>query len=112
MLLEKEGIVSLTTTFVGGTKIEANANRYTFVWGRAIKKNKARISEQLEDLWSYAESVAKEELQNTENVEFKDIDADKVTQTIDKINEALKDKKSHQRFVKSSIMGRKIGLKI
>lgn len=93
LLLEKEGIVSLTTTFVDGTKIEANANRYTFVWGRAIKKNKARISEQLEDLWSYAESVAKEELQNTENVEFKDIDADKVTQTIDKINEALKDKK-------------------
>lgn len=39
LLLEKEGIVSLTTTFVDGTKIEANANRYTFVWGRAIKKN-------------------------------------------------------------------------
>lgn len=58
-----------------------------------LKKNKARISEQLEDLWNYAESVAKEELQNTENIEFKDVDAAKVTQTIDKINEALKNKK-------------------
>ncbi len=93
LLLEKEGIVSLTTTFVDGTKIEANANRYTFVWGRAIKKHKARISEQLEYLWNYAESVAKEELQNTENIEFKEIDSEKVTQTIDKINEVLKDKK-------------------
>ena len=32
LLLEKEGLVSLETTFVDGTKIEANANRYTFVW--------------------------------------------------------------------------------
>ena len=29
LLLEKEGLVSLRTTFVDGTKIEANANRYT-----------------------------------------------------------------------------------
>ncbi|MBK0804987.1 transposase, partial [Escherichia coli] len=66
LLLEKEGLVSLETTFVDGTKIEANANRYTFVWGRAIKQSKLRIAEQLEELWKYAEHVAKEELQNTE----------------------------------------------
>ena len=93
LLLEKEGLVSLETTFVDGTKIEANANRYTFVWGRAIKKHQVRIAEQLEELWNYAESVAKEELQNTENIDFKEIDSEKVTQTIDKINEVLKDKK-------------------
>lgn len=38
LLLEKEGLLSLETTFVDSTKIEASANRYTFVWGRAIKK--------------------------------------------------------------------------
>ena len=37
--------------------------------------------------------MAKEELQNTENIDFKEIDSEKVTQTIDKINEVLKDKK-------------------
>ena len=37
LLLEKEGLVSLETCFVDGTKLEANANRYTFVWGKAIK---------------------------------------------------------------------------
>lgn len=94
LLLEKEGLVSLETTFVDGTKIEANANRYTFVWGRAIKKHQRRIAEQLEELWNYAESVAKEELQNTENIDFKEIDSEKVAQTIDKINEVLKDKKT------------------
>lgn len=94
LLLEKEGLVSLETTFVDGTKIEANANRYTFVWGRAVKKHKERIAEQLEELWNYAEGVAKDELQNTENIDFKEVDSEKVTQTIEKINEVLKDKKA------------------
>ena len=30
--LEKEGFVSLKALYIDGTKIEANANRYTFVW--------------------------------------------------------------------------------
>ena len=93
LLLEKEGLVSLETTFVDGTKIEANANRYTFVWGRAIKKHQTRIAEQLEELWNYTEEVAKDELQNTEETDFKEIDSEKVAQTINKINNVLKDKK-------------------
>lgn len=93
LLLEQEGIVSLETTFVDGTKIEANANRYTFVWGRAIKKSKERISQQLEELWHYAQSVAKEELKNAESVDFTSIDTEKVQTAINTINTALKDKK-------------------
>lgn len=94
LLLEKEGLVSLATTIVDGTKIEANANRYTFVWGRALKKHKSRIAEQLEELRNYAEEVAKNELQNPETLDFKEVDAEKVTQTIEKINEVLKNKKN------------------
>lgn len=94
LLLEKEGLVSLATTIVDGTKIEANANRYTFVWGRALKKHKSRIAEQLEELWNYAEEVAKNELQNPETLDFKEVDSEKVTQTIEKINEVLKNKKN------------------
>ena len=40
LLLAEEGLVSLKQSYVDGTKIEANANRYTFVWGNAIKTNK------------------------------------------------------------------------
>jgi transposase len=36
-LLVNSGHVGLKDINVGGTKIEANANRYTFVWGKAIK---------------------------------------------------------------------------
>ena len=30
--LKKEGLITLESLFIDGTKIEANANRYTFVW--------------------------------------------------------------------------------
>ena len=38
-MLKEWGFVSLTTVFVDGTKIEANANRYSFVWKRAPKRS-------------------------------------------------------------------------
>ena len=35
-LLQREGLVSLECLFIDGTKIEANANRYTFVWRGSV----------------------------------------------------------------------------
>ncbi|MBZ4044808.1 IS1182 family transposase, partial [Flavobacterium hibisci] len=68
-------------------------NRYTFVWGKAIKKSKERIEQQLEELWDYAQSVAKEELKNTESFDFRAIDTQKVEAAINTINAVLKEKK-------------------
>lgn len=82
LLLESQGHVSLKTVFTDGTKIEANANRYTFVWGRAIEKNKKRIEEQLQDLWQYTQEVAKIESKDKAEVEFKAIDKELVEKTI------------------------------
>lgn len=47
-LLVAAGHLSLKEVFTDGTKIEAQANRYTFVWGNAIKTSKAE--EQLKEL--------------------------------------------------------------
>ena len=93
LLLVESGHIDLKTVYTDGTKIEANANKYTFVWGKAIERNKLRIKEQLNDLWKYAESVATEELKNNTPTDFEEIDAQKVEQTIEQINTALKDKK-------------------
>lgn len=92
LLLEAEGIVSLKTIFTDGTKIEANANRYTFVWGRAIERSKERIKEQLEDLWKYTQSVAKSEKRDTTPIEFKEIAPETVKETLQKIENALEGK--------------------
>ena len=70
MMLHESGHLSIKELYTDGTKLEAQANRYTFVWGRAIQKNRSRIASQLKEMWQYAESVAKEELMDTRVVDF------------------------------------------
>ena len=91
-LLADQGVLSLKELYVDGTKIEANANRYTFVWGKSIKTSKERIKKQLKELWSYVEKVYAEEQMLPNQPDFEEIDPEKVAQTIDTINQALKDK--------------------
>lgn len=97
MLLCEEGLLSIKDLYTDGTKIEANANRYTFVWGNSIKTNKDKIKTQLTELWQYAQSVAASELDDTDPSGFDKIDAEKVTKTIESINEALKDKQADKK---------------
>lgn len=92
VLLCEEGLLNIRDLYTDGTKIEANANRYTFVWGKAIRTSRERITQQLDELWKYARSVAADELDDTDPSGFKKITGDKVNETIDKINTALKDK--------------------
>src|SRR5215210_7444273 len=91
-LLAQEGLLSIKELYTDGTKIEANANRYTFVWGKAIKTNKEKIKKQLDELCQYAQKVAAEEMNDTDPSGFDKIDAQKVEQTINRINEARRGK--------------------
>ena len=92
LLLIDHGYITLKEAYLDGTKIEANANRYTFVWGKAIKRNRERIKNQLKELWSYAESVAKEEMEHNEPDDFEEINAEKVSRTIEQIDKAIEGK--------------------
>jgi transposase len=92
VLLAEEGHLSIKEVFVDGTKIEANANRYTFVWGKSISTQKQKIKSQLESLWAYAQKVYNTELQEPETPDFTEISAEKVEEAIRQINQKLKDK--------------------
>ena len=46
--LEEMNEVSYTNVFVDGTKIEANANKYSFVWAKAVKKNLEKLETKME----------------------------------------------------------------
>ncbi|MEQ8683994.1 MAG: IS1182 family transposase [Imperialibacter sp.] len=92
MLLVESGHVDLKDVYTDGTKIEANANKYTFVWGRAIKSSKEKISRQLEELWAYTQQVAKDEL-GQDVPDFTQVEPEQVAQTIERINNALEDRK-------------------
>lgn len=91
-LLVEAGHLSLSEVFTDGTKIEAQANRYTFVWGNSIKHSKEKMEEQLKELWAYAERVAAEELKNEVPESFAPVSATQVKKVIDKIDRALEGK--------------------
>lgn len=90
LMLHEAGHLDIKDICTDGTKIEANANRYTFVWARSIQRNRARIAEQLEQMWKYAEKVAREELTDTQPCDLEKLDPHQVAQTIEAIDEALK----------------------
>lgn len=51
-LLQKAGLITLEALFIDGTKIEANANRYTFVWRGSINYHLSGLLENIDDLYN------------------------------------------------------------
>ena len=56
-LLYELGEISGETIFIDGTKIEACANKYTFVWKKAITKNQAKLLIKIADLIAECEQL-------------------------------------------------------
>ena len=102
-LLSKAGHLSLKEVYTDGTKIEANANRYSFVWGKSIKYHQDKMEEQLKELWEYTQSIAKEELKDTAPIDFKEISPEKIAETVNTIHTLLKDKEEVPQKIKQKV---------
>ena len=62
------GEIKFRNLFVDGTKIEAYANKYTFVWKKAVEKNLTKLNKKFEDIlpviserYGFSESISLEE---------------------------------------------------
>lgn len=55
--LHEIGEISGKSIFIDGTKIEAYANKYTFVWRKAVTKNMARLLTKIADLVKECEEL-------------------------------------------------------
>ena len=95
-----EGLLSIEDVYTDGTKLEANANKYTFVWKKAITTNKEKMKKQLTEIWQYAQSVAADDDHLPEPPDFTSIDKEKVQATVDKLNEVLSTKPAVDKKVK------------
>ena len=56
--------VSLEVQYIDGTKIEANANKYTFVWKKATKTNQGKLDLKVKSILREAERVLNMELKD------------------------------------------------
>ena len=68
MYLNRMGEVDFENVFIDGTKIEANANKYSFVWRSAVEKNYEKLQKKLEafttllrDAYSLSEHMTAED---------------------------------------------------
>jgi transposase len=102
-LLAEEGLLSIEEVNTDGTKIEANAGRYTFVWKKAIQTNKEKMKKQLSEIWDYAQSVAREEDKLPDPPDFTTIDSEKVNAAVDKLNEKLSAREDVPKQIKSKL---------
>jgi hypothetical protein len=95
-LLIEEGYIKLENYFLDGTKLEANANRYSFVWAKNTQRYQKRLKEKVKELM-----LVIEQANEAENVEYgdrdleemggeEDFDSQKLEQKIQELNERLK----------------------
>ena len=56
-ILFELGEISGETIFIDGTKIEASANKYTFVWKKAVTKNQEKLLQKIADLIAECEEL-------------------------------------------------------
>ncbi len=54
-MLVDANFISLEIQYIDGTKIEANANKYTFVWKKATKTNQGKLDLKVKDILREAE---------------------------------------------------------
>jgi transposase len=103
LLLAEQGFLSIEEAYVDGTKIEANANKYSFVWKKSIANYKDKMVHQLNAIWKYAQSIAKEEDDLPPPPEFKVIDKESVQQAIDTLNAVLNDNPEASKEIKNKL---------
>ncbi|MEK4325715.1 IS1182 family transposase [Paenibacillus sp. FSL R7-0312] len=96
--LADEKYISFEHYFVDGIKIEANAIRYTFVWGKAVSKHKAKLQEKVHALFANIEAAEKQEEQKhrgqdlSELGESAEIDSEKLEQMTHALESQLLEK--------------------
>jgi len=101
-ILMETGHVELTKYFIDGTKIEANANKYSYVWGKNTKRYKKQVEEKIQkkvqEIMEISEELDKEEdIKYGENEDGgKPIEEKQIDETAKKIEAKLRKKKERK----------------
>jgi transposase len=96
--LIEHGYVNLETYFVDGTKIEADANRYSFVWRKSTENYKKKLQDKVRQVMEEVGQVNEEEdrLYGDKDLEEMgeeaDIDSQSLQELTRELNEKLKKK--------------------
>ncbi|MRG70113.1 IS1182 family transposase, partial [Lactobacillus reuteri] len=93
MALTDHGLIQNDAVFIDGTKVEADANKYSFTWRRAIEKYHAKLREKTANI--YDELVEKQVIKEMkpeiiESIDGMELMAEEVEKEVANLNEAIK----------------------
>jgi len=111
--LSEIGEIKYENIFIDGTKIEANANKYSFVWKKAINKNEAKLHEKIKQLiekinieykteYELQENLDNQSLENTLKSILSYLNKIKETEKIEFVSGKGKRKTNLQRSIESA----------
>ncbi|CCQ95388.1 transposase [[Clostridium] ultunense Esp] len=105
-ILKKEGYISLESLFIDGTKIEANANRYTFVWRGSINYHLSNLLTSIEELFNRYNNLL---ITNGYDEKYNFYEEEMfVIEGMDKVKETIKKNKERKLNKKKKISNNKI----
>ena len=97
--LMEAGYVDMESYFVDGTKIEANANRYSYVWKKSTKRYQGKLQANVRKLLEEIDEIEAAENDKygdkdlPEMGEGKPIDSQKLKEAAERINQRLREKR-------------------
>ena len=100
-LLQELNYVSLDVQYIDGTKLEAAANKYTFVWRGSVEKNKVKLEEKIKSVIQDIESQTQEDDRTISKAELPQaIDSKLIKEKLSQLNARLKepDKKTKKKL--------------
>jgi len=92
--LVQEKMIDDEAIFIDGTKIEANANKFTFVWRRAVEKYSASLIEKSNQLYNELlkdEIIPEIEQESSDELSTEELSniAEKLEEKVDELNEKI-----------------------
>ncbi|ACB84737.1 transposase IS4 family protein [Natranaerobius thermophilus JW/NM-WN-LF] len=106
-LLIKEGYVKFENYFLDGTKVEANANRYSFVWKKSTDRYEANLQAKIKEL---LQEIEEENERENEIYGDKDLDelgedsqitSEDLEKTVEKLESRLKEEPKNKKVKKA-----------
>ncbi|WP_336825731.1 transposase, partial [Sporosarcina sp. USHLN248] len=87
--LIEEKRIDQEAIFIDGTKVEANANKFTFVWKKSVDKYHQSLVEKSHQL--YNELLEKEIIPEIEREAEEDLSPEELAQMVQKVDEVISD---------------------
>jgi transposase len=106
-ILIEEGYVKLEHYFLDGTKIEANANRYSWVWAKSSRNYQRKLQENVKKLLEEIEQANEEEDEEYGDRDLEEmgedgpIDAEKLEKKMRELNERLREDPDDKKLAKA-----------